>query len=56
MASFWLPVAPRVIIIGSRLCPDEAVDVGISSENIPTDEHGSLLYTVGDHYKVLKHF
>ena len=56
LAALWLPKAPRIIIIGSRLNNEEALTLGLSTTGVPTDTSGNFLYTAADHLKIVSHF
>ena len=56
LAALWLPSAPRVIILGSCLSNDEAVDLGLATSGVPADSSGNLLYTGADHFRIISHF
>ena len=34
---FWVPVAPRIILIGSRIASEEAAHYTVLTSNLPTD-------------------
>ncbi len=56
-AALWIPVTPRLIVIGSRLSPDAARDILEADElnNANLDSTGSLLVIVNGHAKALIH-
>ena len=56
LAALWLPSAPRVIILGSRLSNDEAMDLGLATTGVPSDSSGNLLYTGADRFNIIPHF
>jgi len=53
LASMWLPTCPRIIIHGSRLSEEEAVQLGFSTEHVLRDSAGALLFSGREHQKAL---
>ena len=46
--ALWLPVASRIILIGSRIITQEAEPIVISTCSLPTDISGSFLVAGDD--------
>ena len=51
--ALWVPTAPRIILIGSRITAEEADEFSISTSNLSTDSSGAFLVSGDDHAQAI---